>query len=179
MLHLIRRKGLPDRAREPAGLLRDCHDRMRSFVAVASRLAKAIDAPATEVAEAATRLSRYFALALPLHEEDEERSLAPRLLALDEGAGLQEVLATMVAHHERTHTVLASLGPLWERAAREPHMLGEISASLDEQTRSLGGLLEEHLSMEERHIFPFIHRLADAGRREILHEMRARREGRP
>jgi len=63
----------------PADLLLACHVCIRAFTALAGRLASADPAPDAEVAAAAQRVHRYHFVALPLHQEDEERSIAPRL----------------------------------------------------------------------------------------------------
>lgn len=175
MLHRLRPRQAPERPREPALALLECHERIRSFLAIASRLATATEAPAAEVAEAAARLSRYFGEALPLHEQDEELSVAQRLSGAD--ARLTGVLATMAAQHAETHAVLASLQPEWERIAREPERIGDASPLLERQTERLRWLLEGHLEMEELEIIPRIARLHEAERHAILDEIRARRSG--
>jgi len=63
----------------PADLLLACHVCIRAFTALAGRLASADPAPDAEVAAAAQRVHCYHFVALPLHQEDEERSIAPRL----------------------------------------------------------------------------------------------------
>lgn len=175
MLHAIRRKGSSDRAHGPAEMLLECHERMRRLLAIAARLARAMHAPASEVAEAAASLHRYFEQALPLHEQDEELSVAPRLLALEGTGALSAALSAMAAHHTRTHAILAELLPLWERVGRAPRALDELHASLDAHTLALSSLLGEHLSMEEVNIFPMIDRLPEGTRAQIVIEMRRRR----
>src|SRR5215468_1101653 len=67
---------------EPADvvdLLIECHERIRSFIAPAGRVANADRPSAVEVREVARRITRYFSEALPLHVADEEESIMPRL----------------------------------------------------------------------------------------------------
>jgi len=99
----------------PAGLVLACHQRIRSFTALAVGLAGSAPAPDAEVAEAARRVHRYHAVALPLHQADEELSLAPRL-----EHAVPEALAAMKREHAELDETLADLLPLWERLAREP-----------------------------------------------------------
>src|SRR5262245_4414109 len=61
------------------GLRLACHGRIRSFLAMAVTIGERFDVPENEVAESAARVRRYFSQALPLHVEDEEESVLPRL----------------------------------------------------------------------------------------------------
>ena len=79
---------------DPVELLLGCHARIRTFTALAARLSSAEPAPEADVAEAARRVRRYHAVALPLHEMDEELSIAPRLQR-GAPAELGEALAAM------------------------------------------------------------------------------------
>src|SRR6185503_8552211 len=123
MLHTIRTR--PDQAPstdEPTELLLACHGRLRHFSELSHALASRQDLEDPLVVDAARRLSRYFRLALPLHEADEERTLAPVLLerATPEQADAME---SMRDQHGLLHDVLAELFPLWERAEAEPGAL--------------------------------------------------------
>src|SRR5690606_27503113 len=59
--------------------LLECHERIRTFIDVAQRIATSPNAPPEEIREAATRVRRYFDEALPRHVADEEQSILPRL----------------------------------------------------------------------------------------------------
>src|SRR5450432_1176382 len=72
---------LPPRSEDVPDALVDCHLRMRQFTSLAAELAARPGVPEDEVREVAGKVHRYFTVALPLHEEDEETSLFPRLLA--------------------------------------------------------------------------------------------------
>jgi hypothetical protein len=61
-------------------LLLECHERIRSFIGLAGRLANCGPVSDTEVSDAAARVVRYFSESLPLHVADEEESILPRLL---------------------------------------------------------------------------------------------------
>jgi iron-sulfur cluster repair protein YtfE (RIC family) len=174
MLHSIGRTGLRTLGPDPVDLLLECHQRIRTVLAVAARLARAADAPPGDVTEAANRALRYFVLAMPLHEEDEEQSVTPRLLQVG-GAELEATLTQMAGEHRATHDLLSSLEDVWERIARQPACLVTVTRQLDEQTASLQRLLAGHLAMEERIVFPALRLLSAEAREEIRGEMVARR----
>jgi iron-sulfur cluster repair protein YtfE (RIC family) len=179
MLHSIGRTGLRTVGPAPVDLLRECHHRIRTVLAVAARLALATDAPPADVTEAANRALRYFVLAMPLHEEDEERSVTPRLLQAGATIELEATLTKMAGEHRATHEILSSLEDTWERIARQPALLAAVARRLDEQTASLRRLLDGHLAMEERIVFPALDLLPADAQSEIRAEMVARRTKRP
>lgn len=156
-------------------LLLACHVRIRHFSALAVRLIGAAAAPADEIAEAAGQAHRYFAHALPLHSQDEDQSLRPRL---ERHAG-GEVLAAadlMTRQHEEIGSLLAELLPLWERIAADPGRLADLSSAAAAPATRLEQLLRAHLGLEEETIFPALRRdVPPADMAEILAEMRARR----
>jgi hemerythrin-like domain-containing protein len=160
----------PKESEGPAGLLLACHQRIRSFTELAARIASEEPAPDDEVAEAARRVHRYHAVALPLHQADEELSLAPRL----EGAVPRE-LAAMKREHVELDEVLAGLLPLWERVAAEPRLRRELSSEMAREVGRMQRLWTRHLAAEEELIFPALKILAAAELEQIAGEMRARR----
>jgi iron-sulfur cluster repair protein YtfE (RIC family) len=158
--------------------LLDCHLRLRQVTAAAGALAAKTSAPVDEVQEAATKVHRYFTVALPLHEEDEERSLFPRLLArvpalaptiarLREGHG---------AHSARVGAVVALCRELQTWPERFPTLRSELASAATALTESW----EAHLSLEEADLFPPVIAGLTAGDREAIRdEMRARRANLP
>src|SRR5947208_1968652 len=104
MLHSIGRAPL-ESASEPLELLLKCHERIRDFVGIALRLAGSPEAPASEIISAATSLRRYFSVALPLHEEDEEQSIAPRLIESPARYEVDEALEEMASQHTAAHAL--------------------------------------------------------------------------
>lgn len=176
MLHSIRRKEplvQPDRG--PAGLLTDCHQRIRTFSQMAVGLSTAVDVPADQVSAAANRVHRYFSLALPLHEQDEESSLRPRLLALSPDPVLTAALDAMVTEHRTLHGLLELLSPAWGVLVSTPEALPSLSPTLIDPTRELHALFAAHLTREETVIFPRIDALPAEDREAIRTEMRDRR----
>ena len=163
MLHSIRTKPRAAPSHEPVDMLLDCHARLRHFSAMASALATRTDLDEKQIEDACTELVRYFEVALPLHEADEERTLAP---ALEPLAADAEALERMRSQHAAIHETLDALIPLWKSRRREETAGG---------ARELAALLEDHLALEESVIFPLVAKLAAAERERLGAEMRARR----
>lgn len=155
-------------------LLLACHTRIRTFTDIASRIAAASEAPEDDIADAAMRVHRYFAIALPLHVEDEERSLAPRLAELDPAVARElEVMATEHAEHaEPLARLLAMASELASTPSAQPRLAAPLAATAAELAR----LFEPHLRREEAVIFPAVQRLLGAdSQAAILAELRQRR----
>ncbi len=157
-------------------LLLDCHARIRDFSQLALRLARQVEVPPHERSEAARRLERYFTEGLPRHVEDEDVSLAPRLLQAGLSPRGLDALQEMSRQHVDIENLLATLLPLWSALAATPGQ----SAELTRDSERLASLLESHLSMEEQSLFPEARTLLppeDTG--AVLAEMRARRAPKP
>jgi hypothetical protein len=175
MLHAIRTSPLAS-ASDPVELLVKCHDRMRHFVGAAARAAAARDPHPAGLSEAIAGVRRYFTVALPLHEADEERSIAPRLLESPARRRVEEAIEAMVAQHAALHGILAVIDPMWERIAANADALVSIREPLVAGTDALGRAVEEHLALEEEHVLPAIARtLTPAARASIVTEIRSRR----
>ena len=173
MLHTIRtRPDLPSATNEPTELLLACHGRLRHFSELSRALATRDDVEDAQIVDAAHRLVRYFRVALPLHEEDEERSLAPSLLARAT-AEQADAMERMRDQHGLLHEVLAELFPLWETVEAEPRTL-ERKAARPHALR-LATVLDVHLELEETLIFPMAAALPAGERKRLAEEMRARR----
>ena len=163
-------------ASEPTDLLLACHERIRSYCVVACRLADGGASPSGEIVEAAASLLRYFEVALPLHEADEEQSVAPRLLASVAAGDVTGALSQMASQHLEIHGILADLRPLWGRLASEPAALSMFAEGLRDHAAALRALFERHLLLEESVIFPAIQRALSANvRSSILREFVERR----
>jgi hypothetical protein len=154
---------------DPAGLLLDCHGRIRHFARLARRLAAFPAAPA-EVSEAAAAVHRYFTVALPLHVEDEERSVAPRLRGV-----IPEPVAAMAREHVAIERTLATLTPAWRALADDAARWRKLAAGLGAGARVLEELFSAHLAAEEELILPALGRLSIEEQQALVAEMRARR----
>ena len=176
MLPLGHGPRLLEQVDEPAALLLACHERIRHFTSVACRLANVSEAPVEQIAEAASSLQRYFSMALPLHERDEEDSLAPRLLESPARWEVEDALARMTEEHRIIDGVVETMMPLWTRLAAAPTGLALVARELDEGARSLANLFDAHLALEENALIPVIERsLSRPARLAILQEIRERR----
>lgn len=173
MLHSIGRR--PDIAPDDVvGPLLACHERIRMFSGMAERLGSGAHSR-EEVAEAASRVARYFRVALPLHVDDEELSIRPRLIAAAAPARVLEALDAMTSEHVPLEELLAALLPRWSELAREPERLDVLRRALASDAEELRVRFDAHLEAEERLIVPAIGAaLASAGL-AIREEMRARR----
>ncbi len=178
MLNVLRRGPKEPASIDPIDWLQDCHGRIRQFSGIGIRLAEAEGAPDEEVREAAEKLVRYFTIALPLHSEDEERSLAPRLLAKALPAELEKAVVAMQDEHGPIHALIDELVPHWRTLMDEPSKLVDLAPALRPLSRKLATIFDPHLSSEEKLIFTAAkERLETAELAEIASEMRARRQG--
>ncbi len=157
MLHGVHRRAPEEDT--AVSLLVACHQRIRHFTSLAGRLAEASDAPARDVADAAQRIHRYFSIAFPLHVEDEEQSLLPRL----RGAAPEvlQALEAMQREHSDHEAAVASLLLVTQALMAAPASLPQRAAELRGVAERLTGLFEPHLTREETILFPAALRLLD------------------
>jgi iron-sulfur cluster repair protein YtfE (RIC family) len=154
------------------GLLLECHERIRSFGALAQAIGRQGGAP-DELREACARCRRYFAEALPLHVADEEESILPLLRGKD--PTLDAALGTMHVQHEEHAPVLAQLLEELDRVHGNP---GDDAARarLAELAAHLMDAFEAHLANEETVIFPKLATLLSPDEQNtIIVELRERR----
>jgi iron-sulfur cluster repair protein YtfE (RIC family) len=171
---MLTRIGSPAAASDAVDLLLECHVRIRAFLELARRLAEAgTEAPAS-VAEAAARVRRYFTEALPLHAEDEEESILPRLRGLDPRVDAE--LDLMAREHREHERPLSELVTACEHLARAPERLPALAPAVAGAAAELERHFAAHLAREETVIFPAMRRLlereTDAA---IMREIRGRR----
>jgi iron-sulfur cluster repair protein YtfE (RIC family) len=170
---LIRVGGRPAPV-DAVDLALECHERIRSFLALARRIAEARDAGADAIAEAAGRVRRYFVEALPLHARDEEDSFLPRLRGRD--PAVDAALDAMAREHEEHEPPLAALVAACETLSRDPGRLPELAPALGAAVRELDAHFTKHLAAEEAVILPAMRRVLDPAQdAEIVREIRARR----
>jgi hemerythrin-like domain-containing protein len=166
----------PARDDDPLEMMLTCHQRIREHVTLAARLPGASAAGGEAIVDAAARLARYFTVGLPLHATDEELLLRPRLERAGDDPEIARAVTAMAAEHVPIHAAAEALVPAWEAVAGEPGRLVELATSLAAGAARLAELLEPHLAVEERLIFPLIDtRIDAAGRAALAREMRERR----
>lgn len=172
----LRPRAASNAPEDAATLLLDCHQRIRTFTAMAVRLPSASAAPRDEIAEATARVRRYFTVALPLHAADEDHSLAPRLRAAGPSREVAEALAEMTHQHGLIEATIAALDPLWAAVIADPGTLATHAGALAEHAAKLEAQWAPHLALEETVIFPALRAtLAPEAMVVILDEMRVRR----
>lgn len=149
------------------GRLRDCHQRIRAFLEEAAAISAEGELDRERRAVSAAAVERYFRVALPLHEADEDASIAPRLL---DGAGI--VVALVAEHSELDRRIDRLLGDwsVWAHGG-EVDDLGAHRARLAE----VRAMMEAHLAREEAQVFPRIDALPHEERLAIVEEIDARR----
>ncbi len=165
-------------AASPLELLLGCHARIRHFMQLSLTLANAVDVPLDEISEAAAAIFRYFSLALPLHEADENRSLFPRLqAALPNGGLVHEAAETMVEQHKAINELAAELLSLCTTLDRYPARLPVLAHRLGDVAQALNLIFSAHLLLEESVIFPaFQDLLSPEQITEMSQEMQQRRQ---
>lgn len=157
-------------------MLLECHQRIRTFTHLAQDIGRRQDLAGAEVIDACQRCDRYFREALPLHVEDEEKSLLPRLT--DAGAEVKDALAAMCAQHLEhvplLHALLESL-----RAVQGDPDVVQHRQRLQASASHLAPAFEKHLMLEETIVFPAVRcRLPGDVQDRVIQELRARRRTR-
>ena len=161
---------------QPFEMLEACHDRVRRSLALLGRLlAYLSDHPHDAQSRSAARdVLRYFELAAPLHHQDEERHVFPRL-AGDADAALTDAVARLRADHAQMESLWDQLRPVLQDWA------GEVAgAAPDEPARQVAEafveLYAQHLEVEETLVFPAARtRMDDAGLKSMSQDMAQRR----
>lgn len=142
---------------------------------MARRIAENPDAPFDQVADAAEAVYRYFHVALPLHEADENISVDPRLHA-SAPPELAQASEEMVRQHRGINALLQQLLPLWDALCREPEKIRGFAPRLRQLSTEFEKLWDVHLKLEEEVVFPAIDRCLHKSEIDaILREMRERR----
>jgi iron-sulfur cluster repair protein YtfE (RIC family) len=162
----------------PSELLLACHQRIRHFSGVAVKLAHAQGVAESEIVQAAAGLHRYFTVALPLHEADENLSLHPRLrrsVPPEELAG--PAADAMLDQHQAIDELVERLVPLWQLLQSTPEKLPETAGEMCALSSRLSEIFQTHLKLEEETIFPAMDKyLSVADQAEMIREMKERRE---
>jgi iron-sulfur cluster repair protein YtfE (RIC family) len=156
-------------------LLLECHQRIRSFTALAREIGDQSHHESEEVRNACLSVIRYFTQALPLHVNDEEQSLLPRLIGKD--AEVDSTLAVMQAQHTDHQRPIERMVAICSDLARPSANAAELSGELRPIAESIEREFIKHLELEESVIFPAIalHLSADE-QAAIVRELRARRQ---
>ena len=156
-------------------LLLACHHRIREHLALARRLAAArADTPHESIRGAAARVRTYFSLAFPLHRDDEEVDIFPRLAG--RSAEVDAAIARLVEEHATHDEAVTAVIELCEALEREPATLAANATALARALQVLEGELDAHTRLEEAVVFPAISEMSAQEREEIHEGMRKRRQ---
>lgn len=153
------------------GILRACHGRIRALLPSLDALIAA-DPDDPRARATCDAMERYLRDALPLHAQDEDLSLAPRLLDTEPDDALVAALDRMEAEHDAVDAGRRACIAALERWRQD----GD-PAALAEPRRFLTELLLPHIEAEERDIFPAMSALPAAELAVMLDELRSRRRG--
>jgi hemerythrin-like domain-containing protein len=161
---------------DPFERLAASHGRLRERLA---ELERAVGGSAVALGTVQEVLA-FFERSVTRHEEDEERSLFPRLAGVAEVAG---AITTLEAEHARQRELWSSLGELTRRAVSGggspalTHFEDDEVDDLRELVRHLVLSYEGHIRLEEEALFPVARRVLDGeARRAVADEMDARRD---
>ncbi|GHD61954.1 hemerythrin domain-containing protein [Jeongeupia chitinilytica] len=142
----------------PIAMLIACHDRVRHYAGLLPKLAGhvAIHGADAEAARAAASILRYFDVAAPLHHQDEDDDLFPRLRERGD-----EVLRGRVDAIAAEHDVL---GLQWQalRPALQALAAGRAVVLDADQVNAFARDYPAHAAREERELYPHATRLIGA-----------------
>jgi hypothetical protein len=170
----------PSHPRDAFDMRLECHERIRRFAELACRAASQDRVPEEQRAEAFAGVERYFTMALPLHVEDEDVSLARLLRELELSEELRRGVEEMERQHREIEALVATLLPRWRLLREQPGRHEEFARELLADSERLKGLMEEHLGLEERLLFPEARaRLSPASVAALSAEIQERRAGKP
>lgn len=158
----------------PADPLRDLvrfHGHIRRAMRSLELLASGEDTDGTMHANA-SGLIDFLAGPLVWHDIDEETSLLPRLRRAKHSRHLDEMIAAVQRQHEAMEGLIEQVLPHLEAAA---HDRTRDLDGFERVARALVEVLDEHLALEERELFPFARlSLTDDDVNEIDDEIRHR-----
>lgn len=163
---------------QPFEMLNACHARMERSLVLLDRLGEhlqqqmlrsGVDAQACE---AAADVLRYFDIAAPLHHEDEERHVFPRL----RDAGQAAMAARLRVEHEIMEREWAALRPDLV-AVRDGTWAPEALPDARARWRTFAALYRGHLAAEESRAFPAARQGMAVEASRAMGEEMARRRG--
>lgn len=164
----------------PLGLLGDCHRRIEKFLDQLLTLAEqAHGGELTETQrETLDTALRYFQGAAPLHTQDEEDSLFPRMRA-SENTQAQKALAVLdalEADHRAADLAHAEIKQLGQRWLANGTLSSEEALQLPRLLHDLRETYRRHIAVEDEEIFPLAANvLSEADIRLLGREMAERR----
>lgn len=162
----------------PYEMLTACHERVQRTLGLLGRLIAHVDNNGHDAQSrsAASDVLRYFDLAAPLHHQDEELHVFPRLLARGD-ATQRATVQRLQAEHRRMEEDWALLRTALLRW-REPACTEGVDVPTREAAARFTALYAEHLATEDTLVFPAARALTPEGQLDPMGaEMQARRQG--
>jgi len=148
MLHSLGRKTIASVTDlTPMGALLECHERIRAFMRLGARLAEVQGASAAEVEETAGKVVRYFTLAFPMHEKDEEESVMPRLK--NRAPNLSALITKLEGEHRALDVLIEELIAITQRLAEKGDRLPSEREPLARVITQLDTGFNAHFNVEE------------------------------
>jgi hemerythrin-like domain-containing protein len=162
---------------DPLGMLKDCHRRIESFLAILRIVADRAKGRSLEDGEqsAVEAAVRYFRLGGQRHTADEEESLFPRLCASSNS--LAEAICRLEDDHRDADALHVSIERLYSAWISAGTLTPENERHLLSETGRLKQLYTEHIHVEETLVFPHAAQVLDSrALAAIGSEFSARRE---
>lgn len=139
---------------EPLEMLRACHERIAAQCATLEKLAAhlPLHGADTQAQQAARNIMRYFDVAGPHHNADEEQDLFPMLIEISQHqySPVGERIASLLDEHRSLEASWAQLRTALDDVAQGKTRLLERAWVSD-----FVGAYRGHIAREEREVFPF------------------------
>ena len=139
---------------DPTGLLWGCHRRIEMFLGSLQRVADVIDRPLTEEARSALESAlRYFRDSAPKHTADEEESLFPRLMQIQDPE-IENALASLdalEADHHQANTLHGEVDVLGTRCLEEHRLPGTEAAQFRQTVNKVASIYGEPSQLSSFH----------------------------
>ena len=167
----------------PLALLSDCHRRVEKFLGVIETVAvegrgRELNA---EYRDGLDTALRYFQHAAPLHTQDEEASLFPRLRETGgvEVAAALAKLDGLEADHRAAEPLHAEVDVLGRKWLAEGTLPPEETGRLVEAITRLRSMYASHIALEDSTVFPLAGRVLDKSALKAVGREMADRRGIP
>lgn len=136
---------------EPFELMAACHERMARTLTLLERLGAHVAAHGcdAQARDAVKDVLRYFTIAAPLHHEDEELHVLPRLREQGDG----ELADRLLADHREMETRWAAIVPDLE-AIRDGSMPNEALVEARARWQTFATLYRRHIDAEDHDAYP-------------------------
>jgi len=159
--------------------LREEHMRTRNLLRRAREIIR-LGGPEDVIVRVARAMETYLVYWNPLHELDEEQSVAPALYAYAHDEATRELIDHMTRDHQRLDNLRDGAASVWRGVANDPSTFERVRNDMRHDTREITRILARHIAWEERNIFPRVRILLPRALQEqILSVMKARRASMP